>query len=49
LKYIIYTSPVQFTTDYKHACVIADDYFNKTGYIVAVETVDKVSQAIPHS
>lgn len=44
MKYIIYTSPVQFTTDYKHACVIADDYFNKTGYIVAVETVQRLHQ-----
>lgn len=35
--YIIYTSPIQRTPDFDEACIIADDYFNATGYIVAVE------------
>ena len=35
--YCVFTSPVQFTKDYRHACVIADEYFEKTGYVVAVE------------
>ena len=40
-QYIIYSDPIQKTTDFAHACIIADDYFNKTGYIVAVEEEDK--------
>jgi len=35
--YCVFTSPVQFTKDYRHACVIADEYYNETGYVVAVE------------
>ena len=40
-QYIIYSDPIQTTTDFDHACIIADDYFNKTGYIVAVEEEEK--------
>ena len=40
-QYIIYSDPIQKTTDFDNACIIADDYFNKTGYIVAVEEEDK--------
>ena len=40
-QYIIYSDPIQKTTDFDHACIIADDYFNKTGYIVAVEEEEK--------
>ena len=39
--YVIYTSPIQRTHDFDEACIIADDYFNATGYIVAVEKEDK--------
>ena len=39
-KYIIYSDPIQTTTDFDHACIIADDYFNATGHIVAVEEDD---------
>ncbi len=35
--YCVYTSPVTFTKDFKHACLIADEYFERTGYVVAVE------------
>tara|TARA_B100000927_G_scaffold288430_1_gene283036 strand:- start:2962 stop:3153 length:192 start_codon:yes stop_codon:yes gene_type:complete len=44
MKYAIFTKPVQFTKDYKHACIIADEYFNKTGIIVAVEEVQRLHQ-----
>ena len=37
IMYVIYTDPVQRTNDFDEACFIADDYFNATGYIVAVE------------
>jgi len=36
-QYVIYTSPVKIVNDFHQACQIADDYFEKTGYIVAVE------------
>ena len=35
--YIVFTSPNQFVKDLNEACEIRDDYFNKTGEIVAVE------------
>ena len=35
--YVIYTDPIQRTKDFDEACFIADDYFNATGHIVAVE------------
>jgi len=35
--YVVFTSPVKFTKDYNHACIIADEYYNETGYVVAVE------------
>mgnify|MGYP001391726875 CR=1 FL=1 len=37
--FIIYSSPIKFTTDYSKACKIADQYFEQTGNIVAVEQV----------
>tara|TARA_Y100001963_G_C6681694_1_gene400186 strand:+ start:147 stop:278 length:132 start_codon:yes stop_codon:yes gene_type:complete len=40
--YVIFTDPIQTTTDYTHACIIADDYYNKTGYVVAVEQSTEV-------
>ena len=39
--YVIYTTPIQRTHDFDEACIIADDYFNATGYVVAVEKEDK--------
>ena len=44
MKYIIYTNPVQFTTDYNHANVIADEHFEKTREIVAIEEVHRLCQ-----
>tara|TARA_R100001591_G_scaffold74350_1_gene82373 strand:+ start:189 stop:326 length:138 start_codon:yes stop_codon:yes gene_type:complete len=38
--FIVYTSPNQFVKDLNEACEIRDDYFNKTGEIVAVENVN---------
>ena len=40
-QYIIYSDTIQTTTAFDHACIIADDYLNKTGYIVAVEEEEK--------
>ena len=39
--FVVFTSPIQFTKSYNKAVQIADDYFTKTGNIVAVETVDQ--------
>ena len=39
--YVVFTSPIQFTKTLDKAIEIADDYFTKTGYIVAIETVDQ--------
>ncbi len=44
MKFIVFSDPVQFSTDYNYACIIADDYYNKTGNIVAVEEVSSVHQ-----
>ena len=41
-QYVIYTSPVKIVDDFAEACKIADDYFNETGYIVAVEETNPV-------
>ena len=35
--YTVYTSPIQVVDDFDTACIVADDYFNETGFIVAVE------------
>tara|TARA_B100001113_G_scaffold301870_1_gene261049 strand:- start:355 stop:510 length:156 start_codon:yes stop_codon:yes gene_type:complete len=35
--FIVFTSPNQFVKSYNEACQIADDYYNKTGELVAVE------------
>jgi|TARA_B100000427_G_scaffold175739_1_gene146170 hypothetical protein len=35
--YIVFTAPNQFVKSYDKAVEIANDYFNKTGEIVAVE------------
>ena len=44
--YVIYTSPIQKTPDFDEACIIADDYFNATGYIVAVDIRDISDQNV---
>ena len=35
--FIVFTSPNQFTKSYNEAVQIADNHYNKTGEIVAVE------------
>ena len=37
--FCVFTSPIQFTKSYNKAVQIADEYFERTGYIVAVESV----------
>ena len=41
-QYVVYTSPVKVVDDFAEACKLADDYFNETGYIVAVEETNPV-------
>ena len=43
--FIVFTSPNQFVKSYNKAVQIADDYYNKTGEIVAVER----SNSIPYT
>ena len=43
--FIVFTSPNQFVKSYNEAVKIADNYYNKTGEIVAVER----SQHHPYS
>ena len=38
--FIVFTSPNQFVKSYNKAVQIADDYYNNTGYIVAVESIN---------
>ena len=35
--YIVFTKPNKFTKTYTDACQIAEEYYNNTGEIVAVE------------
>ena len=35
--YIVFTKPNKFTKTYTEACQIAEDHYNNTGEIVAVE------------
>ena len=35
--FIVFTKPNKFTKTYTEACQIAEDYYNNTGEIVAVE------------
>tara|TARA_E500000331_G_scaffold97497_1_gene94185 strand:- start:1566 stop:1817 length:252 start_codon:yes stop_codon:yes gene_type:complete len=44
MKFIVFSDPIQFADDYTYANIIADDYYNKTGKIVAVEEVSSVHQ-----
>ena len=41
-QYVVYTSPVKIVDDFAEACKLAADYFNETGYIVAVEETNPV-------
>ena len=43
--FIVFTSPNRFVKSYNEAVQIADDYYNKTGEIVAVER----SNSIPYT
>ena len=38
--FCVFSSPIQFTKSYNKALQLQDDYYNKTGYIVAVESVN---------
>lgn len=38
--FAVFTTPIRFTKSYKKAVQIADDFYNKTGYIVAVESIN---------
>ena len=44
MKFIVFSDPIQFADDYTYANIIADDYYNKTGKIVAVEKVHSLHQ-----
>ena len=35
--YIVFTKPNKFTKTYTEECQIAEDYYNNTGEVVAVE------------
>ena len=37
--FVVFSSPIQFTKSYTKACEIADAHYNKTGEVVAVESV----------
>ena len=37
IMYIVFTKPNKFTKTYTEACQIAEDYYNNTGEVVAVE------------
>ena len=39
--FVIYTSPIKFTTDQNHARIIAEDYYQQTAKIVAIEEIER--------
>ena len=41
--FAVFTSPIKFSKSYKNACKIADDHYNKTGQVVAVESISNSS------
>ena len=41
--FIVFTQPNKFTKSYKKAVEIADDHYNKTGEIVAVEYTQPIN------
>ncbi len=42
--FVVYTSPVKFTTDKNHAHIIAEDHYEKTREIVAIEEIDTTNE-----
>tara|TARA_R100001463_G_scaffold3480_2_gene14077 strand:- start:232 stop:396 length:165 start_codon:yes stop_codon:yes gene_type:complete len=38
--FVVFSSPIQFTKSYNKAVQIADAHYNKTGEVVAVESVN---------
>ncbi len=42
--FVVYTSPVKFTTDENHARIIAEDHYDKTREIVAIEEIDTTNE-----
>ena len=39
--FVIYSSPIKFSKDLNHARIIAEDHFEKTREIVAIEEIDQ--------
>jgi hypothetical protein len=44
IMFVIYSSPIKFTKDLDHARIIAEDYFQKTAKIVAIEEIDTTKE-----
>ena len=42
--FVIYTSPVKFTTDENHARIIAETHFENTREIGAIEEIDTTKE-----
>ena len=42
--FVIYSKPVKFTTDLDHARIIAEDHYNQTREIVAIEEIDTTKE-----
>ena len=42
--FVIYSSPIKFTKDLDHARIIAEDYFQRTTKIVAIEEIDATKE-----
>ena len=38
--FVIYSSPIKFTKDLDHARLIAEEYYQQTAKIVAIEEID---------
>tara|TARA_Y100001963_G_C6743236_1_gene430139 strand:+ start:622 stop:786 length:165 start_codon:yes stop_codon:yes gene_type:complete len=38
--FVIFSSPIAFTKSYREAVRLADKYYNKTGQVVAVESIN---------
>ena len=47
--FVIYSKPVKFTTDLNHARIIAEDHFNQTREIVAIEEIDTTKETFIQS
>ena len=44
IMFVVYTSPVKFTTDENHARIIAEDHYENTREIVAIEEIDTTNE-----